>query len=133
MGILNDQEFHEQALAGGASRHSSTFEVPSRGYMVGGARNMADQPFPEQMYPVDKFSVDHVRTHARAIREHFGEEATNVHQGAWVEGDNVVLDASEAMPTYHEGITAAKKRGERAIYDVKHGKEHWTDQARVVN
>lgn len=129
---LNDAEFHQQALAGGASRSSSTYEVPSRGYMVGGARNLSDQPFPEQQYAVDQFAVHHVRTHARAIRDHFGED-NSVHQGAWVEGDNVVLDASQNMGTYHEAISAAKDRQERAIYDVAREKDRYTKDARAVN
>lgn len=122
---LSDEEFHEQALAGGASRHYTTGNVPDRGYMVGGARNHEDQPFPEFTHPVDSFDVNEVRHHARAIREHFGEDK-DVHQGAWREGDNVVLDASERLDTFHTAITAAKMRGERAVYDVRRGRDRHT-------
>lgn len=100
--------------------------------MVGGARGHEDMPFPEIKHPVDQFTVDHVRHHARAIRDHFGPEAS-VHQGAWVEEGNVVLDASENVPTYSSAITAAKMRGERAIYDVRRGRDWQTDKARAVN
>jgi hypothetical protein len=132
---LNDVEFHQQALAGGASRHVGTGNVPDRGFMVGGARNLDNQPFPEIKHDVDSFSVDHVRQHARAIRDHFGEAPTNVHQGAWVEGKEVVLDASEAIDHYTDAITAAKLRGERAIYNVRRGRDHYVDdlEGRVKN
>ena len=129
---LNDEEFHQQALAGGASRHVETNEVPDRGYMVGGARDLSDQPFPEIKRPVDQFSLDDVRHHARSIRDHFGP-GTNAHQGAWVEDGNVVLDASEAVPTFSSAITAAKLRGERAVYDVRRNKDRHTKDVKVQN
>lgn len=116
---LSDEEFHQQTIsAGGASRQIVSGNVPDRGYMVGGARDLADQPFPEIQRPVDQFSVDDVRHHAREIRDKFaGNE--NVHQGAWVEGDHVVLDASEQIRTKRKALATAKQRGERAIHDVK--------------
>lgn len=129
---LSDEEFHQQALAGGASRHAVSGNVPDRGFMVGGARDLSDQPFPEYKHPVDQFTVDHVRHHAREIRDRFGIEST-VHQGAWVEDGDVVLDASENVPTYSSAITAAKMRGERAIYDVRRGRDRNTQDARVIN
>ena len=130
--FLSDAEFHGQALAGGASRHAVSGNVPDRGYMVGGARDLGNQPMPEQQYPVEHFSVDHVRAHAREIRDRFGPDAA-VHQGAWREGDNVVLDASEQVPTYSSAITSAKMRGERAIYDVRRGRDLYTHDAKVKN
>lgn len=129
---LSDEEFHEQALAGGASRHAVTNEVPTRGYMVGGARDLSDMPYPEIAHPVDQFTIDHVRHHAREIRDRFGVE-TSVHQGAWVEDDKVVLDASENHGVFHTAITAAKMRGERAVYDVRRGKDRYTKDAKAVN
>jgi hypothetical protein len=60
-----------------------------------------------------------VRQHARAIRDHFGDRATGVYQGAWREDKDVVLDASDNVPHFSEAATNAAKRGERAIYDVK--------------
>lgn len=129
---LDDAEFHYAALAGGASRHAVDNTVPDRGYMVGGARDLANQPFPEQQYPVEHFTVDTVRHHARSIRDSFGPDAA-VHQGAWREGNSVVLDASEQIPSYSSAISAAKARGERAIYDVKRDNEVYTEKARVVN
>lgn len=99
--------------------------------MVGGARTLADAPFPEYKHPVDQFTVDHVRHHARSIRDSFGDE-TLVHQGAWVEGSDVVLDASENIPTYSSAITEAKMRGERAVYDVRRGRDRYTKDAKVV-
>ncbi len=85
--------------------------------MVGGARDLSDQPFSEFKHPVDSFSVDHVRHHAREIRDRF--QGGDIHQGAWVEGDHVVLDASEQIRTKREAVRTAKQRGERAIYDIK--------------
>lgn len=131
-GALSDDEFYDAALSSGASRHAVTGQVPDRGYMVGGARDLSDQPFPEIKRPVDQFSVDDVRHHAREIRDRFGPE-TSVHQGAWREDQHVVLDASEQIHAYHSAITAAKERGERAIYDVKRGKDRYTQDARAVD
>lgn len=128
--FMNDEEFHQAALSGGASRNVHTNQVPDRGFMVGGAGG--DRPFPEIKRPVDQFSLDDVRHHANAIRNHFGHEAL-VHQGAWVEDSDVVLDASEQIPTYSSAITEAKMRGERAIYDVRRGKDRNTKDAKVVN
>lgn len=134
MSMLNDSEFHQQAAAGGASRHVDTGNVPDRGYMVGGMRNLADQPYPEISHPVDQFSLAHVRQHAREIRDHFGP-GTEAHQGAWVENDKVVLDASERIENFSSAITQAKARGERAIYDVRRGREHFVSdmKGRVKN
>lgn len=120
---LSDEEFHAAALAGGASRHAVTGNVPDRGYMVGGARDLENQPYPELKHPVDSLTVDHVRHHAREIRDRFGPDAT-VHQGAWVEGSDVVMDASEQVSTYSSAMTAAKMRGERAVYNVRRGRDH---------
>jgi hypothetical protein len=121
---LNDQEFHEQAIRTGASRHYESGNVPDRGFMVGGATNAEGIPYPEFKHPVDGFTVDHVRQHARALRDHFGA-SQDVHQGAWVEDGNVVLDASERVHDYSGAMTEAKKRGERAVYDIGRGREHW--------
>lgn len=132
MTSLSDREFHDAALRGGASRHAVTGNVPDRGFMVGGARDLADQPFPEIRRPVDQFSLDDVRHHARDIRDKFGAESS-VHQGAWVEDDDVVLDASEQIPTYSSAVTEAKMRGERAVYDVRRGRDVHTKDVTVKN
>jgi hypothetical protein len=129
---LDDAEFHRQALAGGASRHYTSGNVPDRGFMVGGARNLENQSYPEVAHPVDQFTLDHVRHHARAIRDHFGL-GQEVHQGAWREGDNVVMDASERVETYSSAMTAAKMRGERAVYNVRRGRDHHVADVEVKN
>lgn len=130
--VLTDEEFHRQALEGGASRHATTGNVPDRGYMVGGARDLSDNPYPEIKRPVDQFSLDDVRHHARQIRDRFGAESS-VHQGAWREGDNIVLDASEQVGTYSSAITAAKMRGERAVYDVRRNRDRYVNGTNVKN
>lgn len=134
MGILNDREFHEQALAGGASRHYQTGAVPDRGYMIGGARNARGEAFPEVKRPVDQFTLDDVRHHSRSVMEHFGPDA-GIHQGAWVEDGTVVLDASERMDSRLHAMSAAKDRGERAVYDLNRGQDISTDEygSRVRN
>lgn len=130
--MLNDAEFHRDALEGGASRHFVSGNVPDRGFMVGGARDLSDNPYPEISHPVDAFTVNHVRQHARDLRDKFGISG-DVHQGAWKEGDSVVLDASERIDNFSSAITQAKARGERAIYDVRRGREHFVaDMARRV-
>jgi hypothetical protein len=129
---LSDEEFHQQALAGGASRHVVDHSIPDRGFMVGGARDLSDQPYPEVKRPIDQFSLDDVRHHARDIRDKFGDN-TRIHQGAWREDDHVVLDASEQIPTYSTAITKAKMQGERAVYDVRRGKDRHVKDATVKN
>lgn len=129
---LTDEEFHEQALAGGASRSASTGHVPDRGYMVGGARDLGDQPYPEVKHPVDQFSLEHVRHHAREIRDKFGDNP-RVYQGAWREDEHVVMDASENESLYHTAITKAKMRGERAIYDVRRNRDRYVKGAEPKN
>jgi hypothetical protein len=119
---LSDAEFHQQALAGGASRHVDTGKVPDRGYMVGGMRDLENQPYPEVKHEVDSFTLDHVRHHAREIRDTFGT-GTEAHQGAWLEGEHVVMDASDRIENFSSAITQAKARGERAIYDVRRGRD----------
>jgi hypothetical protein len=132
MTTLDDEEFHDLAQQGGASRHAVTGNVPDRGYMVGGARDLANQPFPELKRPVEQFQLDDVRHHARDIQSRFGPDST-VHQGAWREGGDVVLDASENIPTFSSAITAAKMRGERAVYDVRRGRDINTHSVKVKN
>lgn len=100
--------------------------------MVGGARDLGNQPFPEIKHPIDQFTVDHVRHHARMIRDHFGDEST-IHQGAWAEDGHVVLDASENVQHYSSAVTAAKMRGERAVYDVRRGRDIHTNDVKVKN
>jgi hypothetical protein len=131
---LNDHEFHQQALEGGASRHYVTGDVPDRGFMVGGAHDLNDQPYPELKRPVDQFTLDDVRHHARDLQARFGPDA-NIHQGAWKEDDQVVLDASENIGSYPRAITAAKMRGEKAVYDVRRGRDRHVadDEGRVKN
>lgn len=129
---LTDEEFHQAALAGGASRHVTTGNVPDRGFMVGGARDLEGQPFAEISRPVDAFSLNDVRQHARELRDRFGEESAT-YQGAWREDDRVVLDASQNFKAYSDAISAAKNRGERAIYDVARDRDVHTKDARVVN
>ena len=126
MGVLNDFEFYEQAQTGGASRHYQSGAVPDRGYMVGGTKNPQGIPFPEVKRPIDQFTLDDVRHHSRAIRDHFGDNL-NVHQGAWVEGNDVVLDASEQFDSRLHAMTAAKDRGERAVYDLNRGQDLSTE------
>lgn len=129
---LSDEEFLQQALEGGASRHYVSGNVPDRGFMVGGATNGGNIPYPEINRPVDRVTLDDIRSHARQIRDHFGEKS-QIYQGAWREGDNVVLDASEMIPTYSSAMTAAKMRGERAVYDVVRGRDHHTKDVQVKN
>jgi hypothetical protein len=131
---LNDEEFHQQALAGGASRHFISGHVPDRGFMVGGSRDLSDNPFPEVSRPVDQFSLDDVRHHARAMRDSFDSKAM-VNQGAWKDGEQVVMDASDRMDNFSSAITAAKMRGEKAIYEVRRGKDHTVEdmQRKVRN
>lgn len=129
---LSDEAFHQQALAGGASRHAFENTIPDRGYMIGGARDLSDNAFPEIKRPVDQFTLDDVRHHARSIRDRFGADS-GIHQGAWREGDHVVLDASNNMGNYTDAITAAKLRGERAIYDVRRNRDRYVKGAEPKN
>jgi hypothetical protein len=122
---LSDEEFHAKTLSeGGASRDVKTGTVPKRGYMVGGL-----QDFPEAVHPVDKFSVDDVRHHARALHEKLGE-VPNVHQGSWVHEGNVILDASEKVHTRSEAVKKGMDRGEKAVYDLSHNRDIYVARSR---
>jgi hypothetical protein len=97
--------------------------------MVGGARNVEDLPYPEVKRPVEQADLDLIRNHARALRDHYGEGA-NVYQGAWREGDQVVLDASEHIDNRVTATTAAKTRGERAVYDLSRERDIHTEDVK---
>ena len=121
--VLSDEEFYRQTLEqGGASRHPVSGTVPNRGYMVGSARDRMGEPFAEKNYSVDAFSVDHIRHHAREIRERFGDN-TQVHQGSWIHEGNVYLDAAERLTNKRAAVRTAKLRGQKAIYDLRGGQD----------
>lgn len=127
-GVLSNDQFHANTLAdGGATRKAvNGREVPagSRAYGVGGAKNDEGKEFPEHpaLAPED-FTPDVVGEHLSAIRKHFGDHNTSVHQGAWVEDGKVVLDATDVYKTKKKATDEGSSRNQRAIYDFKNAKD----------
>lgn len=115
--VLSDAQFTEMAKASGATRHFRTLKAPAgQGYAVGGAG------MPEKKIRADKFTQKDVGDHLATMHEHFGMDP-EIHQGAWREGDHVVLDASNVIKGRPQARLKGLLRGERAIYDIKAGKD----------
>jgi hypothetical protein len=115
--VLSDAQFHEQAMSGGATRHFRTLRsVVDEGYAVGGAGVR------EKKIRADKFTQKDVGEHLSYLHKTFGNDPT-IHQGAWRENDDVVLDASNVFKNKAKARMTGIMRGERAIYDIKGGKD----------
>ena len=64
------------------------------------------------------------------------EEAVEVAElqfRAGLEGEQVVLDASDRIDNFVSAITQAKMRGEKAIYDVRRGRDVRPEDVKVKN
>lgn len=115
--VLSDSQFHQQALSGGATRHFRTLRsVVDEGYAVGGAG------VKEKKIRADKFTQKDVGDHLAYLHTALGDDPT-IHQGAWREGPDVVLDASNVLKSRPQARLKGLLRGERAIYDIKGGKD----------
>lgn len=115
--VISDAQFHQQALDAGSTRHFRTLRAPeSTGYAVGGAG------MSERSIPAAEFTQAHVAEHLAAMHERFGMDP-EMHQGAWREGPDVVLDASNVVQSKPQARLKGLLRKERAIYDLGAGKD----------
>jgi hypothetical protein len=127
---LSDEQFRDQVLAGGASRHAYTMKEvrvgTDDGYMVGGKPTAKGTPFPARRIPADSFSPADVANHLAEIHTAFPNDPT-VHQGGWREGDEAVLDAADRVSSRSQALSLGYARPndrsdhQDAIFDVKHG------------
>lgn len=115
--VLSDAQFTEQAKSGGATRHFRTLRsVVDEGYAVGGAG------VKEKKIRADRFTQKDVGDHLSFLHKTFGDDPS-IHQGAWREDDHVVLDASNVLKSRPQARLKGLLRGERAIYDIKAGRD----------
>ena len=115
--VLSDSQFATLAKESGATRHIRTLKsVSGSGYAVGGAG------IKEVKIPVDKFSHRDVGEHLAVLHKRFGDDPS-IHQGAWRENADVVLDASSVYKSRSHAINVGIRRRERAIYDVAKNKD----------
>jgi len=112
---IDDQQFVDDTVNnGGASRHARTMlPPPPHGFMVGGA-------MPERSLASHQFHAQAVHDHARAIQEHFPQDAGHgdIYQGSWAHGGKYIMDASQYISDRLTAKTVARQRGEQAIYDL---------------
>jgi hypothetical protein len=120
MADLNSQQFVSQVQkTGGASmdvRSGKLLQPGQRGLMVGGV-----QGIPETRIPAEHFGEQHVKDAVTHIQN--ATKGSGIHIGAWSEGGDVVLDASEKIKRPGEAIRKAKNRGQDAVWDNKSMKE----------
>lgn len=126
--VMSDAQFHDTVRsAGGATRTVLTRAAyrggVDPGYAVGGKTNAEGHRFPERSVDMQAFTPAVVGQHLDALRGHFGDNDPTLHQGAWVEGDKVVLDASDVYRSKGRARVEGLARGERAIYDMKNAQD----------
>lgn len=127
MAVLSDDEFRQATVKnGGATRNlktGKTVKVGQNAWAVGGAQNSSGNRIPEETHDVAGYTTDHVREHRRRLAAQVTDP--NVNQGSWVEGSNVVHDASNVYVgkgAYRKAMNAGNARGEREIFGFKKGK-----------
>jgi hypothetical protein len=110
---LNSDQFLAKAKKGGASRSLTDSSVPSGGYMVGGKAGVS-----ETRIPLAEATPEAVRSHRDSLRSAVAGSRTATFQGAWKEGGDVVLDASDRFENRQTARMWGRIRGEDAAYDV---------------
>jgi len=91
--------------------------VPKYGFVVGGI-------VPEKSVKIDDvsaFKQAYNRLYSQAGLELERELAVII--GTWVEDDKIVFDLCNVLDDEQEALALAKKRGERAIYDLENQEE----------
>ena len=107
-------------LTGGSSigiMGNGEYYVPKYGFVVGGI-------VPEKSCDMDnREDVKNLynRLHSQAGLELERELAVVI--GTWVEDGRIVFDLCNVLDDEQEALALAKKRGERAIYDLENQKE----------
>jgi len=107
-------------LTGGSSigiMDNGEFYVPKCGYVVGGI-------VPEESCKMDNESAfKHTYNRLFHQAELALERDSAVVIGTWVEDGKIVFDLCNVLDDEQEALALAKKRGERAIYDLENQKE----------
>jgi len=107
-------------LTGGSSigiMDNGEFYVPKYGYVVGGI-------IPEESCKMDNESAfKHTYNRLFHQAELALERDSAVVIGTWVEDSKIVFDLCNVLDDEQEALALAKKRGERAIYDLENQKE----------
>jgi len=107
-------------LTGGSSigvMDNGEHYVPKYGFVVGGI-------VPEKSVKIDDvsaFKQAYNRLYSQAGLELERELAVII--GTWVEDDKIVFDLCNVLDDEQEALALAKKRGERAIYDLENQEE----------
>ena len=107
-------------LTGGSSigiMGNGEYYVPKYGFVVGGI-------VPEKSCDMDNredFKSQYNILHSQA--ELAMERELAVVIGTWVEDGRIVFDLCSVLDDEQEALALAKKRGERAIYDLENQKE----------
>ena len=97
------------------------YAMPTRGYVVGGVVN-------ETFVKSDNAQAfKHVFLQSNRDAEDMVRDGKDVVLGTWVEhredGEYIVFDLCDLLDDEDEAIELAKKRGERAIYDLENERE----------
>jgi len=107
-------------LTGGSSigiMDNREFYVPKYGYVVGGI-------VPEESCKMDNESAfKHTYNRLFHQAELALERDSAVVIGTWVEDGKIVFDLCNVLDDEQEALALAKKRGERAIYDLENQRE----------
>jgi len=107
-------------LTGGSSigiMDNGEFYVPKYGYVVGGI-------VPEESCKMDNESAfKHTYNRLFHQAELALERDSAVVIGTWVEDGKIVFDLCNVLDDEQEALALAKKRGERAIYDLENQRE----------
>lgn len=128
---------HATNTGGGASMNTKTWNIASPGdsaYFVGGEKNTAGKRIktayvgrkPKGSTSSPGLSPLDVIQHVTRLRQATGNrETTNI--GSWVDSDaphkGVQIDASGGYGGIEEAMSHAKKRNEKAIWDMKNMSE----------
>jgi hypothetical protein len=97
------------------------YAMPTRGYVVGGVVN-------ETFVKSDNAQAfKHVFLQSNRDAEDMVRDGKDVVLGTWVEhredGEYIVFDLCDLLDDEDEAIKLAKRRGERAIYDLENERE----------
>ena len=107
-------------LTGGSSvgvMDNGEYYVPKYGYVVGGVIGEKSVPFGN----VDEFKREYNRFNFTAQLE-LNQSGSAV-IGTWVEDNKIVFDLCNILDDEADALALAKKRGERAIYDLENRRE----------
>lgn len=113
-------------LTGGSSlelHQNGEFYVPEYGYVVGGTVLEKSCDIDNKEDFKSQYNVLHLQGRLELERE------LSVVMGTWVENGRIVFDLCYVLDDEQEALALAKKRGERAIYDLENKREIFVNNA----